>query len=37
MKLDEVFESLRGGLFRYYDTPFGLRSQRARSRAAHDP
>ncbi len=26
MKLDEVFKSVRGGLFRYYDTPFGLRS-----------
>ena len=27
MKLNDVFESLRSGLFRYYDTPFGLRSQ----------
>jgi ATP-dependent helicase YprA (DUF1998 family) len=27
MKLDSVFDSLRTGLFRYYDTPFGLRSQ----------
>ncbi|HEV7529723.1 MAG TPA: DEAD/DEAH box helicase [Solirubrobacteraceae bacterium] len=26
MKLDSIFESLRSGLFRYYDTPFGLRS-----------
>ena len=27
MKLETVFDSLREGLFRYYDTPFGLRSQ----------
>ena len=27
MKLDEVFESIRSGLFRYYNTPFGLRSE----------
>ena len=27
MKLDTVFESLTAGLFRYYDTPFGLRSR----------
>lgn len=26
MRLETIFESLRAGLFRYYDTPFGLRS-----------
>lgn len=26
MRLEQVFESLRDGLFRYYDTPFALRS-----------